>query len=313
MLKINCSFFANFETEQRKDAASSYDAQNSSNAGKTNTSRVLEADLMAVSQILKTRFGYETGPYQGFIHEQKNYKWLFKTDWNISNKHSLSFTYNGLDAKKDKPAHPSTIGRRGPDFTTLQFRNAGYTISNMLHSFGTEIKSNFNSTYANKLRVVYTNFKDSRAPFSAPFPVINITKNGVRYIIAGHEPFSINNRLNQDAFQITNNFNAYYKNHAITAGASYESFKFGNSFNLTGYGATLFSDIDINDFITKVPTGGNVVFGAYPLDVDVNYARKRATFDNWTWYYLTVAQISAYLQDEWGGIIKIQAYLWSTA
>ncbi|MCY7422777.1 MAG: TonB-dependent receptor [Chitinophagaceae bacterium] len=291
-------YFINFETEQRRDAASAYDAQNSTNNGKANTSRVLETDLIQVGTILKNKFGYETGPYQGFTHDQKNYKWLFKTDWNINNRHSLSFTYNGLDAKKDKPAHPSAIGRRGPDFTTLQFRNSGYTIINKLHSFGTELKSNFNSTYANKLRVVYTTFRDKRDPFSAPFPVVNLTKNGVRYIIAGHEPFSINNRLNQDAFQVTNNFNAYFKNHTITAGASYESFKFGNSFNLTGYGPTLFSDIDINDFVTKVPTGGNVVFGAYPLDVDVNYARKRVAFNDWTWYYLTVAQMSLYVQDE---------------
>lgn len=298
IVKNKLFYFANFETEQRKDAASSYDAQNSGNAGKTNTSRVLESDLVAVSNILKNRFGYETGPYQGFTHNQKNYKWLFKTDWNISNRHSLSFTYNGLDAKKDKPAHPSAIGRRGPDFTTLQFRNSGYTIVNKLQSFGTELKSNFSSSYANKLRVVYTTFRDSRDPFSAPFPVVNITKNGVRYIIAGHEPFSINNRLNQDAFQITDNFNAYYKNHTLTAGASYESFKFANSFNLTGYSASLFADIDINHFITNVPNGGPAVFGA-PLDVFVDYARKRSQFNDWTWYYLTVAQLSAYVQDEW--------------
>jgi hypothetical protein len=305
IIKNKLFYFVNFETEQRKDAASSYEAQNSGNAGNTNTSRVLESDLIAVSRILNDRFGYETGPYQNFTHNQKNYKWLFKTDWNISNRHSLSFTYNGLDAKKDKPAHPSAIGRRGPDFTTLQFRNSGYTIINRLHSFGTELKSNFSSSYANKLRVVYTIFRDSRNPFSAPFPVINISKNGVRYIIAGHEPFSINNRLNQDAFQITDNFNAYYKNHTLTVGASYESFKFGNSFNLTGYGTTIFSDIDINDFLTKVPTGGNV-FGANPLDVYVAYARKRATFNDWTWYYLTVAQISAYVQDEWAATSRLR-------
>ena len=49
--------------------------------------------------------------------------------------------------------------------------------------------------------MVYTTFRDKRNPFSTPFPVINISKYGVRYIVAGHEPFSINNRLNQDAFQ----------------------------------------------------------------------------------------------------------------
>jgi hypothetical protein len=292
-------YFVSFETEQRRDGASSYVAQNSGNAGKTNTSRVLESDLIAVSNILKTRFNYDTGPYQNYILKQKNYKWLAKLDWNISSVHKLSITYNGLDAHKDKPAHPSAIGRRGPDFTTLQFRNSGYEIVNKLNSFGAELKSNFKNGNANKLRVVYTTFRDTRNPFSTPFPVINIAKNGVRYIVAGHEPFSIHNRLNQDAFQVTNDYNAYFKNHTLTAGASFESFKFGNSFNLTGYGATLFFDGDIKTFKDSVPVGGKYVFGAYPLDVDVNGAKAAAAANQWQWYYLTVGQLSAYIQDEW--------------
>lgn len=292
-------YFVSFETEQRSDEASSYVALNNGNSGKTNTSRVLESDLQAVSSILKTRFNYDTGPYQGYTLDQTNYKWLAKLDWNISQVHKLSFTYNGLDATKEKPAHPSAIGRRGPDFTTLQFRNSGYEIVNKLHSFGAELKSNFKGNSANKLRVVYTTFRDKRNPFSTPFPVINISKNNVRYIVAGHEPFSINNRLNQDAFQATNDFNAYLNKHTLTAGASFESFKFGNSFNLTGYGPTLFFDGDIQTFKDSVPGGRPYVFGAYPLDVDVAYAKNRAAADQWTWYYLTVGQLSAYLQDEW--------------
>jgi len=298
-------YFLSFETEQRSDEASSYVAQNASNATKANTSRVLESDLQAVSAILKDRFNYETGPYQGYTLDQTNYKWLAKLDWNISDVHKLSFTYNGLDASKDKPAHPSAIGRRGPDYTTLQFRNSGYEIVNKLNSFGAELKSNFHGDYANKLRVVYTTFRDNRNPFSTPFPVINISKNGTRYIVAGHEPFSINNVLNQDAFQVTNDFNAYFKNHSLTVGASFESFKFGNSFNLTGYGLTLFSDVDIQTFKDSVPVGGNSVnpFGApgffYPLDADVAFADAAGKANKWQWYYLTVGQVSVYAQDEW--------------
>lgn len=299
VIKNKLFYFVSFETEQRKDEASAYVAQNGGNAGKSNTSRVLESDLQQVSAILRSRFNYETGPYQRYTLDQTNYKWLIKADWNINANHRLSFTYNGLDAHKDKPAHPSAIGRRGPDFTTLQFQNSGYEIVNKLQSFGAELKSNFGSDYANKLRVVYTTFRDKRNPFSTPFPVINITKNGVRYIIAGHEPFSINNRLNQDAFQITDNFNMFFKKHTVTVGASFESFKFANSFNLTGYGATLFSEADIKTFIDSVPAGGQYVFGAYPLDVDVAYARNRGMANQWTWYYLTVGQLSAYAQDEW--------------
>src|SRR5206468_8946651 len=83
IIKNKLYYFVNFETEQRKDEASSYVAQNSSNVSKTNTSRVLESDLQHVSSILKSRFNYETGPYQHFTLDQTNYKWLVKLDWNI--------------------------------------------------------------------------------------------------------------------------------------------------------------------------------------------------------------------------------------
>lgn len=299
IVKDKLFYFVNFETEQRKDEATSYVAQNASNIGNPNTSRVLESDLIAVSTILKNRFGYDTGPYQGFTFKQTNYKWLGKLDWNINNIHKLTFSYNGLDASQDKPAHPSAIGRRGPDYYTLQFRNSGYRIVNKLNSFNAELKSNFNSKFANKLRVVYTSFRDHREPFSTPFPVVNIDKNNLRYIVAGHEPFSINNILNQDAFQATDNFNVFLDKHTLTAGVSFESFKFGNSFNLTGYGPAIFFDGDIQTFKDSVPVGGAYVFGGYPLDADVSYAKNHFASGQFTWYYLTVGQIGTYLQDEW--------------
>jgi hypothetical protein len=298
VVKNKLFYFANFETQQRKDEATSYVARNSTNGGESNTSRVLETDLQDVSSILKKRFGYETGPYEGFTFNQVSYKWLAKLDWNINNVHKLAFTYNGLDAYLDKPAHPSAIGRRGPDYYTLQFQNSGYRIVNKLNSFNAELKSNFNSKYANKLRVVYTSFRDHREPFSTPFPVINIDKNGMRYIIAGHEPFSIHNILNQDAFQVTDNFNVFLNKHSLTFGATFESFKFANSFNLVGYGPTIFSDADIQTFKDSVPVGGNYVFGAYPLDYDVTFAKNHAASGQFSWAYLTVGQIGAYVQDE---------------
>jgi hypothetical protein len=293
-------YFLSFETEQRKDEGTSYVPQNASNANSSNTARVLEQDMIDVSNILRTKFNYNTGAYQGFTHKQKNYKWLAKIDWNINDIHKLSFTYNGLHAKKDKPAHPSAIGRRGPDYTTLQFRNSGYQIVNKLNSFSAELRSNFKGNSANKLRMVYTLFRDNRNPFSTPFPVINISKYNTRYIVAGHEPFSIHNTLNQDAIQVTNDFTLYKENHSITIGGSYESFKFENSFNLTGYGFNMFlGDVDIADFKTNVPASAPLWFGVFNLDQFVTYASNRAAADKWQLVKMTVGQLSAYLQDEW--------------
>ena len=57
-----------------------------------------------------------------------------------------------------------------------------------------------------------------------------IGEAGVTYATAGHEPFSINNVLDQDVYQLTNNFTVYRGKHAITLGANYEQFNFFNSF-----------------------------------------------------------------------------------
>ena len=291
VIKNKLFYFVNFETEQRKDEASAYRAANTGNQGQLTTSRVSQSDLDAVSAILKNTYNYETGPYQGYNLKQTNYKWLAKLDWVISGKHSLSFTYNGLDAKQDKPAHPNAIQRRGPDAITMQFKNSGYQMVNKLHSFGLELKSNFGDNYANKFRAVFTSFRDKRNPFSAPFPALTISKYGVSYIVAGQEPFSINNVLNQDALQLTDNFNIILAKHTLTLGASYEQFKFANSFNLTGYGFAVFGNTDIADFLNDAPNGS--------LNADQSYAKNRAAAGQWTWYYLTVGQLAGYIQDEW--------------
>ena len=149
---------------------------------------------------------------------------------------------------------PSAIGPRGPSLQTLQFENSGYTINNKIHSGIIELKSVFGSKYANKFQAGYTAFRDSRDPFSSPFPVLNILKDGSRYIIAGHEPFSINNVLNQNVLQLQNNFNIYLNNHTLTIGASFEKFSFENSFNLTGYGFDVFGGYELSqlDSITSL-------------------------------------------------------------
>ena len=64
----------------------------------------------------------------------------------------------------------------------------------------------------------------------------SITKDGSPYIIAGHEPFSINNKLDQKVFQVTDNLNIIKGDHTYTLGFSFEKFQFQNSFNLKGYG-----------------------------------------------------------------------------
>jgi len=295
IVKNKVFFFANFEIERRSDFGSYFLANRPGLTG-ANVSRVSASDLEAVSTLLRDTYGYETGPYENYKHNTDNQKGIFKLDFNLSKWHKLTATVNYLDALKEKPAHPSAIGRRGPDFQTLQFANSGYQINNKILSGIVELKSIFGNKAANKFQFGLTSFKDSRDPFSEPFPVVNISKDGIRYIIAGHEPFSIHNTLDQDVLQVSDNFNLYLRGHTMTLGGSLERFAFDNSFNLTGYGARVFfPDISIED-VTSV-----LISQAFHDEVDgarVAFDANNAN-DAWALAETNMGQLAFYGQDEW--------------
>jgi len=294
IVKNKAFFFANFELERRSDLGSYYLAEREGLTG-SNISRVTAADLDHVSSLLNSLYGYQTGPYENFKHNTDNQKGILKFDFNLGTNHKLTATFNYLDASKDKPAHPSALGRRGPDFQTLQFENSGYTINNKLLSGIVELKSLFSSKMANKLQAGFTSFKDSRDPFSTPFPVVSIAKDGVRYIVAGHEPFSIHNTLDQQVLQLNDNFNYYLPGHTLTIGGSLEKFSFDNSFNLNAYGGTFGPDINLADFDSIAASP------AFAAEV----AAAKTTFDNnnandtWALAETDMGQLAFFGQDEW--------------
>ncbi|MEK7257801.1 MAG: TonB-dependent receptor, partial [Bacteroidota bacterium] len=171
----------------------------------------------------------------------------------------------------------------------------GYRINNKLYSGIVELKSIFGNKFSNKFQAGFSSFKDSRDPFSEPFPVLNIGKDGIRYIVAGHEPFSIHNRLDQTVYQVNDNFNIYLNKHTLTLGTSFERFEFDNSFNLTGYGARVFfPDVDIADFESLVTSDD--------FKAEVAAARQAAidndANDTWALAETNMGQWAIYAQDE---------------
>ncbi len=303
IIKDKLFFFVNAEIERREDLGSNFLASRPGISGEQ-VSRVEASDLELVSNALRTRFGYDTGPYEGFLFDQDNQKGIVKLDWNISRNHTLTATYNFLDALKQKPAHPFALGRRGPDATTLQFQNSGYQINNVIHSGIIEYRALFSDRISNNFQAGYTAFRDSRDPFSTPFPSILIQRDGSNYIVAGHEPFSVNNRLDQDVYQVTNNLSIFLNKHTLTVGASLERFEFDNSFNLGFYdgafGPFLPGASSPQAFVDSVEAGA----------LDAAVAAAQSTFDalsgagegydgtGWSLAETNVGQFAFYIQDE---------------
>lgn len=301
IIKDKLFFFANFEKDERTDLGSNGWVPNTG-SGAINESRVLESDLIAVQEALQS-LGYNPGRYEGFTYGAESTKGIIKLDWNINDNNRLAVIYNWLDASKEKPAHPTALGFRGPNANTLQFENAGYEINNQLKSVLFELNSTLSNSMTNKLQVGYTHFDDFRNPLSTPAPTITIQEGGSNYIIAGHEPFSINNTLDQRVFQITNNLNIVRGSHTYTVGFAYEKFQFDNSFNLGFYGArgVFFpTSPSVASFLADVQNGS--IQGLFDAAIAANASLNANGVGNpggWSLAETNVGQAAFYLQDEW--------------
>jgi hypothetical protein len=297
-------FFVNGEVERRDDAGSNFVA----NRGQPGfgISRVRASALDSIRQRMISVYGYDPGPYEGYINQTNNDKLLLKLDWNINENNNLMIRYNYLNARRDLPPHPFVLSYnntgRGPNENSLPFRNSGYRINNHLNSVAIEANSRFAES-ANRFFVSYDRFRDFRDPFSRPFPTIEIGENGITLTTVGHEPFSIDNVLDQDVWQVTDNVSFYKGNHVFTVGSTYENFAFFNAFNIFrygvfflppkstvgGFGGTTFSSLA--DFFRYTdPTDS--------LFLDFNASVKAADAGPFKGEDIKVAQLAFYAQDE---------------
>ena len=230
-------FFVNGEIERSHQPGSDFVACTTVCSGTLplGVSRVTVPMMDSIRDVMKNVYGYDTGPYQGYLYHTDNDKLIAKLDWNVNPSNTLSFRWDYLKASRDLPPHPFVLSYnntgRGPNASSLPFYNAGYSINNHLNSFALELNSRARG-FANRLFASYNRFRDFRQPFSPDFPTIEIGEAGVTYTTVGHEPFSIHNILDQDVWQLTDNFTLFRGKHAITLGANFESFSFFNSFNI---------------------------------------------------------------------------------
>jgi hypothetical protein len=303
IIKNKLFFFANFEKDDREDLGQNW-LPNRGTGGITE-SRVSEQDLMTVQNAL-FNVGYNAGAYEGFTHKTESNKGIFKLDWNVNDKNRLAIIYNWLNASKEKPGHPTALGFRGPSASTLQFENAGYEINNNLKSVQFELNSTLSDEASNKLQIGYTHFDDFRNPKSVPAPSITITKDGSNYIIAGHEVFSIHNKLDQKVLQFSNNLSFFKGDHTFTVGISFEKFEFDNSFNLGVYGAqgVFFPTTTMQDFQSMVDNNTISAFlnPMFTGATSAHAALEAAGEGNpggWAFAETNVGQMSFYAQDEW--------------
>jgi hypothetical protein len=195
------------------------------------------AEVERFISILQNRYNYNAGGKEEFIRTLDSNKFFVRADVNVSPRHQLTVRHNYLDALND-------IGR---PTTALYFMPDNfYRIKNNTNSTVAQLNSTFGSG-VNELRFTYQRIRDRRGanpteqrPF--PFVTVDLSAGQIR---AGRENFSTANELDQDVYELTDDFTMLKGKHTFTFGTHNEFFKFRNLFIRDSFGSYRFANLDL--------------------------------------------------------------------
>jgi len=225
--------FGNYEEEETDQPGTTFRANRGGEAAGGSVTRVLASDLDALSSFVKSKFGYDAGPYQDYQHLTPGRRMLAKFDANLNSRNKLSFRYNQLDSDTDVLLSTSSslgFGGRRSNTTGLNYQNSNYQILENIKSGVGELNTVIGSTMANSLIVGFSSHDESRASRGTFFPMVDILEGGSVYTTFGFEPFTPNNELRYKSFQVQDNFTKFADRHSYTGGFSFEKYESENVF-----------------------------------------------------------------------------------
>ncbi|TDW96528.1 TonB-dependent receptor [Dinghuibacter silviterrae] len=294
-------FFVNAEEDLQSAPSTSYVASTNSNPPSQGSVSTANYDsLNAIVQYLKNNgkgFSYDPGAFEKYSFKTNSYKVNARVDWNVNAHNVLTLKYNYLKSYADQPVSNSrAVGGSGlvttqtgadASFYSLPFEGSSYRINNDLNIFIVELNSRFGNSASNKFQVGYTRERDFRTSLSSSstFPLVDILNNGQYYTTFGYEPFTYNNKLFMDSYQLTDIFSLYKGAHEITFGTQNSYKKYQNAFAPSWNGVYQFASLDA--FLN----GANAEY----------YAQDYSTLPGgaFPWAYAGATNLSLFAQDKW--------------
>lgn len=259
IIKNKLFFFVSGEEERISQPATSYVAAGSGAAGQT--SQVRASTLDSISSYLKSKYGYNPGPYQGYNYDTHSDKVTAKIDWNIDKNNTLSAKYFYLKSYGDHPASNSGITNggvgfgttRAPGLNTMPFYGSGYRINNNFNIGIVELDTRISSTMSNRATVGYSALRDFRSSLgSGLFPMVDIGGSATSTLTSfGYELYTANNLLNTNIFQFSDDFTIYSGRHEFTFGTNDQIQSYKNGFAPDYNGLYTFKSA--SDFLNGLP------------------------------------------------------------
>ena len=290
IIKNKLFFFLNYETEnQPKQVQTRIASRGGATGG--NVARPTADSLDIMSAYLKSKYGYETGPYDNYSTEITRTKMLARIDWNITSNHRFNIRYKQVEGGEPNPPSTSRSPMSGyasgagrTDVNALWFKNSNYFQGANFYSLAAELNSTFGRRFANTLRGTYTFQNDSRESDSQDFPFVDILSFGTPYTSFGYEPFTKGNLRKVKTYSFVDNLTYTSGKHTATFGLQTDLSTTINGFQR--FATSYYTFASWSDFVN----------GVKPLDFGITYSldpKFQQAFPSFKF-----AQYSAYAQDE---------------
>ncbi len=298
-------FFFNAERLGRTDPGATFRARTSPTETGPDVATVDQSTLDAIAAALQSEYGYDPGTTGFYDLDNGSTNVTARLDANLSTAHRASVRFNFLDSFRDTPlSNSGATGGRQNSGTRIPFSGSNYTINNDVYSVVAQLNSTFGSRFANQATIGYTALRDSRSTPSEPFPLVDI-ENGAGQTITsfGYEPFSANNLLDTDIFQLSSNFSAFLGRHTITVGTSNEFYSFANGFTPQFYGAFRFRSAE--DFLAHITAPDPTAAGVpQPSLYQLTYSAVQGV--DVPLAEVSAAQLGLYVQDEFQALPNLR-------
>ena len=278
-------FFASVDIQARAAPLSGLSIGSDTTGGKDSTGiGIRQTTADSVSGVLLNQYGFNPGTYPGPTIPNPDKNIFGKLNYQLAQNSQVELSYNFVDANQDVLVHNSTATGFRDGY---QLSNSGYNFATRTNTLRTKWTAQLGSN-SNELIAGYQKIRDHRA---IPNDVPLIFVGGDRAftgavpstnLAAGAERFSQANLLNQDIYELTDNFTIPKGTHVFTVGTHNEFFHFFNVFFPGSAGVWAFRNVD--SLVAGHPY-------RYEIALPLRAGGPNADFH--------VKQFGGYAQDQW--------------
>jgi hypothetical protein len=194
-----------------------------------------QSEVQRITDILTARYGFNPGGIDEVEYERDGDKIFARADFNLGKQNQLTFRHSWVKGRDEQFGSLSAL--------VYSLPNTIYGITNKTNSSVAQLNSTFGAQKYNELRVVYSRIRDFR-DVPQRFPTVQVFFADNTSVFAGTERSSHANSLDQDSFELTDDFTFYQGTHALTIGTHNEFFKFSNLFTQQLYGEYVFNSVE---------------------------------------------------------------------